>query len=197
MAVRIGAGSVSRRLSERARAASSAGIDTNADMFGRLRQMVEQITQAVTAASQVAEDAQTQTGAEATKTGRIVFGYNVSVGLDGLHVEPFGDVQPAEAARAAHTRRKDRAPPPAPASRAPIVDVFEEDGAVRIVAELPGVSDADITCHLSGLELHISTAGSHRYGKIVQLPWLADMTSLTQRCQNGILEVRLTQVAVP
>jgi HSP20 family protein len=190
MPPRNGPGSVSRRLSERARQApaeQAAPDNATGDIFGRLRQMVDHITQAVSAASAA-------NGAQATETGKqasVVFGYNLSMGLDGLKMEPFGDV----AAQAG--RKRPDAKSPQAASRAPIVDVFDNDGVVTVIAELPGVAEADITCKLDGTQLHIATSGAHRYAKTVTLPGGLDAATLTRSCRNGILDVRIVRKAAP
>jgi HSP20 family protein len=120
--------------------------------------------------------------ASAAGPGRAVFGYTVRMGLDGLRAEPFGDLPPEESGQA---------PPRAAASRAPIVDVFEEEAELRILAELPGVSGEEVSCTLSAGTLHIATTGETRYSKAIDLPVPVVAGSLTQSCRNGILEVRL------
>jgi HSP20 family molecular chaperone IbpA len=204
---RIRAGSVSRRLSERARAADSGRADAMpADdaswgqgaglLFSRLRQAVEQIAQAARDAAPPDGEA---TPGEAAGTGftlggrqaKMVFGYTVTTGLDGVRAEPFGDL-PQAAARPGSKRPA----PPAPASRAPIVDVFEEPGHICVIAELPGVAAEEVRCDVTGLSLRIATQGDHRYEKIITLPGPVDAASLVQGCRNGILEIRLAR-AVP
>jgi HSP20 family molecular chaperone IbpA len=217
---RIKGGSVSRRLSEQARARASAapsdaasggtyaaGIDGAAHgvgaLFARLRDVVEQLTQTAGATGEAAADTAAgpkESGASFSlggREGRMVFGYTIRMGADGVRAEPFGDVAtpgPA-AARAPH-----EAPPPAKpaaAARAPIVDVFEEAGLVTIIAELPGAAETDTSCTLDGAVLRIAATGAHAYEKTVTLPPGLDPGSLTQSLRNGILEVRLSRKPAP
>jgi HSP20 family molecular chaperone IbpA len=123
------------------------------------------------------------------KSGRAVFGYTVRVGLDGLRAEPFGDSPPVRKAPAGS------AAPAGAAARAPITDVFEEEGAIRVIAELPGVTADAVRCAVQGQTLRIETTGRPGFAKSVDLPAPVDPASLTQTCRNGILDVRLTKAA--
>ena len=139
------------------------------------------------------------------KQDRAVFGYTVQVGLDGLKAQRFGDMPPARRAAAkttATTATKTTNPRPAPepaamAPRAPIVDLFEEDGGICIVAELPGADGADVQCTLLDNCLVIETTGQHMYRKSIPLTVAVDPASLASACRNGILEVRLRLAASP
>jgi hypothetical protein len=213
---RIKGGTVSRRLSERARAgASEAPSDGTSDgriddavhgvgaLFARLRDVVEQLTQT---AGEAAKDAAPgapgakESGASFTlggREGRVVFGYTIRMGADGVRAEPFGDVATPSDAAAPPPRAQPARAKPAPAARAPIVDVFEDAGLVTIIAELPGAAEADISCTLDGLSLRIVAIGAHPYEKTVALPPGLNPASLTQSLRNGILEVRLSRSAAP
>ena len=74
----------------------------------------------------------------------------------------------------------------------PLVDVFDENDHLRIVAELPGVQESDIRTEVKGDKLTIS-AGIHnrKYHKEVPLHVAveAEPTKLTYK--NGILEIKL------
>jgi HSP20 family protein len=104
-----------------------------------------------------------------------------------MRAEPFGDAMPAAG----------QAPRGAAAPRAPIVDVFEEECEIRVVAELPGAASADVACTLNGGTLCIATQGAARYEKTIALPAPVEPGSLQQSCHNGILEVRLRRAVAP
>jgi HSP20 family protein len=193
--------SIARLLSERARAgepdANAHHVDiaalggTASEILGHLKDVFEKVVQATEAVEQGERgDVPFTLGG---KQGRVVFGYNMRMGLDGLKAEPFGDIPPARPkAEAAQT----------PAARAPIVDVFEEADTLRIVAELPGVSAEDVSCALDGdtlvIETRRGTGDSGQgpvYGKRVVLPAPVDPASLVQACRNGILEIRLNRAS--
>jgi HSP20 family protein len=124
---------------------------------------------------------------------RAVFGYTVRLGLDGLRAERFGDA-PEPAGRPSQT---DVSANLKPAARAPIVDIFDEGGQVRVVAELPGASAHDVMCTLDGNTLQIETTSAPLYRKALLLPVSVDPNSLQHSCYNGILEVRLRRDTAP
>jgi HSP20 family protein len=190
-------GSISRRLSERARQGETSGSLPSLES-SPLRTFFEKLAEAAQALG-AGESATTEQAGQIPfniggKQGSVVFGYKVRMGLDGLRAEAFGDPppQPGPAKTAAAAIKKQE-----PAARAPIVDVFEDSDGIRIVAELPGVTAQDCICTLQDGALHIATLGAHRYGKIIPLPAPVDPESLLHTCQNGILDVRLRRAPRP
>jgi HSP20 family protein len=194
--------SLSRHLSERARAAGADAAPTAADIaglgesaaeiFGRLKDVFEQVVQAAGSPAPQADAPAHQEGdipfTLGGKQGRMVFGYTMRMGLDGLKAEPFGDIPHSASKKATASSR--------PAARAPIVDVFEEADQIRIVAELPGVASEDVACTLEGNTLQIETRKPPRYSKSLALPCPVNPASLVQSCSNGILEIRINRAAV-
>lgn len=76
--------------------------------------------------------------------------------------------------------------------REPIVDLFDEKGSIRLIAELPGVSDEGLTIELKGDILNLNAAGKERqYAKEILLPYPVKKESLQKSFRNGILEIRL------
>lgn len=73
----------------------------------------------------------------------------------------------------------------------PIVDVFDENGSVLIVAELPGVAGSEIEASADGDILSLTTMGKRRYAKEILLPAAVDPATLTSAMTNGILEIRV------
>jgi HSP20 family protein len=116
-----------------------------------------------------------------SKGARMVFGYTLRMGLDGVSAEPFGDVPDTAAT------------PAAQAARQPIVEVFEEPGSIVVVAELPGADPASLVCRVEGRTLLIEAGGARRYRKQVALPAAVRPGEPRQNFQNGILEVRLAR----
>jgi HSP20 family protein len=182
--------SVARRMSERARAARAESAAPDPDLLGggfagmveALRGLVTQLAAAAQHGTGASADAGASTVDFAGGKGRMVFGYTLRMGQDGVSAEPFGDL-PAEKATA-----------PAPA-RQPIVDVFEDGGFVVVVAELPGADPASIVCRAAPRSLTIEAGGARRYRKELALPAEVRPAGLKHSFQNGILEVRLERVA--
>ncbi len=76
--------------------------------------------------------------------------------------------------------------------REPIVDLFDEKSHVRLIAELPGVSDEGLSIELKGDILNLNAAGKERqYAKEILLPCPVKQESLQKSFHNGILEITI------
>ena len=85
-------------------------------------------------------------------------------------------------------------PPTAPSieEKESIVDVFEEEDHIKIMAELPGVEERDVNLKIEGDVLTISAETSARkYYKEVKLPTSVEKDSVESKYRNGILEIKL------
>ena len=134
-----------------------------------------------------------ETGGELHKTGEIrgkddrlrgVFGVNIKVGLgdEGVKIEPFGNVR----------KDKETGRPVVHEVREPMVDVFDEQDHVLLVAEMPGVSETDVHVELKDDILTLAAArGDTKYRKEVLLPRAFTAAQMTHICRNGILKVKL------
>lgn len=75
-----------------------------------------------------------------------------------------------------------------PKYRAPFVEAVVEGDRVKVVAELPGVDEADIEVRVSGLELAISAEhGEIAYYKRVVLPFAVSTQIQDFNFKNGVL----------
>jgi HSP20 family protein len=135
----------------------------------------------------LAEDGEKQTersGSVKSDDGRVVYGFSVRTGIGGVpKVERFGNV-----------RSSDDGPVVNPV-REPLIDIFDEDDAILLVAELPGVADDEITIDIQGDVFALETTGERRYAREVLLPAPVNPASIQRTYRNGILEVRLTRAA--
>ncbi len=113
--------------------------------------------------------------------GPYVYGFSISIGPDGKPViREFGNVRPT------------RFGPRFVEEREPLVDVYEEDDEIVVVAELPGVEKEDIDLNATERELVISVDTEKRkYYKRLELPAEVDPKSAKASYKNGVLEVRL------
>ncbi|MFB6490931.1 MAG: archaeal heat shock protein Hsp20 [Thermoproteus sp. AZ2] len=76
----------------------------------------------------------------------------------------------------------------------PLTDVVEDDGKIRVVAEMPGVDKEDIKVRLSedNKVLIISASGKDRkYYKEIPLPAPVDPNKTKASYRNGVLTVEL------
>jgi len=112
--------------------------------------------------------------------GRGVYGFSVRTGIGGIpHVEHFGNIRSTEEG------------PVVAEVREPLVDLFDEDSEIVIVAELPGVADEEIHIEVQDDILSLETTGERKYAKEILLPQVVEPGSLRRTCRNGVLEVRL------
>jgi HSP20 family protein len=130
-------------------------------------------------------------GEELKKTGefggkelRGVYGFSVKVGgAEGARkvtLEPFGNI-----------KRPPRGAPVVSEEREPIVDLFDEEDHLLVVAELPGVEEKDVKLELHEdiLEINART-GEKKYRKEVLLGKVFEKEKMSFTYRNGILEVR-------
>jgi HSP20 family protein len=129
---------------------------------------------------------------EVFKTGTIrgsgeqvrgIYGFTVKVGLgdQGPRIEPFGNIR--RDARSGRTEVQE--------VREPMVDVFDEEEHLLVLAELPGTSKEDVHIELEDDVLTIAAErGDKKYRKEVLLPRSVPKEKMQVNCNNGVLEIR-------
>ena len=122
------------------------------------------------------------------ENGKGIFGFSVKTlagGEDGpsVRVRPFGNIHKTDKGVAVEEARE------------AMVDLFEEDDRIRIIAELPGVSEDAIKYEIKGDVLNIWTEGQRRYDTEVLLPTEVDSENAESAYKNGILELQLKKKA--
>ena len=75
--------------------------------------------------------------------------------------------------------------------REPLVDVFDEESEIVIVAELAGVGEGEIQIQVHDDVLSLETTGERKYAKEILLTAPVNATTLQEAYKNGILELRL------
>jgi HSP20 family protein len=120
-----------------------------------------------------------------------VFGFSVKMGLggEGVKVEPFGNV----------TRDATTGKAVVDEIREPLVDVFEEDDHVLIIAEMPGIEAEDVKFDLRDDILSLSAQrGDKKYRKEVLLPGgKFRQNQVTVSCKHGIVEMKCMRKQPP
>lgn len=102
-------------------------------------------------------------------------------------VRPFGDIAKIKVQKEARPKG-----PIVEEAREPFVDLFDEGDFIRLVAEMPGVAEANIVCEIQGDDVfQVSTTGKKKYSKELLLPAKVDPKSLVRNYTNGVLEVKL------
>ncbi|AFC98997.1 chaperon, small heat shock protein Hsp20 [Methanocella conradii HZ254] len=79
--------------------------------------------------------------------------------------------------------------------RKPLVDVFDTDKTVQIVAEMPGIEKEDVELNVEGRELEIKASrGDRKYHEFVELPADVDIDTARASYKNGVLDITLNKV---
>lgn len=78
----------------------------------------------------------------------------------------------------------------------PVVDVFDEEDGIVVVAEMPGVAEEDIRVSVTDGVLSLTGARTDgvRFEKRIRLPEGVDLGSLGTTYRNGLLECRLAKL---
>ena len=150
--------------------------------------IVDGIQKLVEAASKLGDSGEiSQTGEFSVpglgEKGKGIFGFSIRTMAggesQGVTVRPFGNIHRTKEGMTVEEDRE------------PVVDVLEEGSRIRVIAELPGVSDGDITYEVAGDVLTISTKGDRRYHAEVLLPGAVEEESVESCYNNGVLELTL------
>jgi len=117
--------------------------------------------------------------------GKGIFGFSIRTMAGGdshaVKIRPFGNIHETKEGLTVEEDRE------------PVVDVLEEGNTIRVIAELPGVSEGDIAHQVTGDILTISTKGDRRYHAEVLLPSRAATEGIECSYNNGVLELKLTR----
>jgi len=131
---------------------------------------------------ELVKETRTATGVR-RQYGPFVYGYSITIGPDGKPViRQFGNILPSALPKGVEVRPE----------REPLVDVIDEDKAVRVVAEIPGVKKEDIDLRVENRTLYIRVDTEMRkYYKEVTLPADIEISGVKASYNNGVLEVTL------
>ena len=113
-----------------------------------------------------------------------VYGVSMKTGPDGKPIiEEFGNV-PKKDKRTADLDEIE-----------PLVDVFDEENEVKVVAEIPGVEKEDINIDASPMEVTLKVdTQKKKYFKEIQLPAEVKTDEHKATYKNGILEITFKKV---
>ena len=163
--------------------AAAAGLFGLENLFGLIGRAVEQLGEA----AQKMEDGKYEKQGEFNVQGlgekaRGVYGVSVKMGLGGKPtVQSFGNIHPTAKG------------PEVSEVREPLVDVFDEDKEVLVVAEMPGAQGSEIAVNVKNKTLTLEAKGTHRYAKTIELPAKVKPEPLRKVYRNGLLEVRFAK----
>jgi len=114
------------------------------------------------------------------KGAKGVYGFSIRTLAGKPVIESFGNIR--ETAKG----------PVVEEVREPIVDVFDEEDHILVIAELPGVSEDKIKIEVTGDILNLTASDTDKkYAKEILLPGKVNPASLKTAYKNGILEITL------
>ena len=145
------------------------------DMFERMREDMDRMMKM----------SQEMHRMEVRKGSPRVYGFSMRIGQDGKPVvREFGNIKgPEKLSVREHG-------PEHPEEREPLVDVFKEKKVVKVVAEMPGVSEKAIKVSVKGKKLTIKAeSGERKYSRTVELPEKVSTKKMKKGYRNGILEL--------
>jgi len=138
--------------------------------------------------------AKMQEKGEISETGEIKGLGGKVKGMYGFNIRTLADGT-AKVEHVGHVVKKTPKGPVVEEVREPIVDVFDEDDHILVVAELPGIEESDIKIEVKGDILTLSAErGEKKYSKEILLHSKVDEKSLTSSYKNGILEIKLKRI---
>jgi HSP20 family protein len=112
---------------------------------------------------------------------KAVYGFSVRMGGGGMpQVEHFGNVKDMGNGAVVEETRE------------PLVDIFDEDDYLLLIAELPGVGSGDIHFEVEGDVLTLyADKGDRKYRKEILLPAAVLAEGATPSFRNGVFELKL------
>ena len=79
--------------------------------------------------------------------------------------------------------------------RDPLIDIFESEELVHVLAELPEIEKEDLLLHATAQNLEIRIIGTSEYSQDIELPSRVDPKSAKANYKNGVLEVTFRRCA--
>lgn len=158
---------------------SGGGMD---GIFRGLTDLIERLGELAEKGKQLSRTGEVQ-WEDNKKDMKGVFGFSVKMGLGGkdVEVQPFGNISKDKATGKSVVHE----------IREPLVDLFDEEDYLLIVAEMPGIEVEDINLDLRDDILTLSaTRKKKKYRKEILLPGVFQKDRITVSCKNGIVEIK-------
>jgi len=121
-------------------------------------------------------------GGKRRVVGPFYYGFSVTIGPDGVpRIREWGNIRPGLGAR-----------PRISEAIEPFVDVIEEEDAVKVVVDMPGVEKEDINVEAAETEVKVSAErGERKYFKVVKLPARVRPETAKASYRNGVLTITI------
>lgn len=73
--------------------------------------------------------------------------------------------------------------------RDPLIDIFESEDLVYVLAELPEIKKEDLLLNATAQNLDLRVIGASEYSQVIEFPVRVDPNSAKASYKNGVLEV--------
>ncbi|GCE06048.1 Hsp20/alpha crystallin family protein [Dictyobacter aurantiacus] len=155
--------------------------------IGFFRGLESLLNTVITVEESAGEQERKYEGEANSLSGRLKTGFSLSVKTNLLDVTTRPSAEPVRVVT--HKSMPGAEPEP-------FVDFFNEQDHVRIIAELQGIEEEHVHTEIQGDIFILSTSGGSRraYSKEIVLPEDMDVSTLTQKYTNGILEIRMDKM---
>jgi HSP20 family protein len=154
-------------------------------VLGNLGSLLEKLTDLAEAGKELSRTGELK-GLDPQGKLRGVYGVSMKFGLGDrgeseVKVEPFGNIRRTPSGEAVVDE-----------IREPLVELYEEEDHLLVLAEIPGASKKNVQINLSRNLLTINACrGEQRYQKEVTLPGTFNPEKMAWDCKNGILHIRI------
>ncbi|MEM5787268.1 MAG: Hsp20/alpha crystallin family protein [Syntrophobacteraceae bacterium] len=152
------------------------------NIFGGLTDLIEKLGELAEKGEELSKVGNLKAD-EKSKGVKGVYGVSVKFGIGGQppKVEPFGNIR--EDIKTGRSVVQE--------VREPIVDVFEEENHILVLAEMPGVEAEDVKVSVNQEILTFSAEREDRkYRKEVLIPGECSADRIRVTCKNGIVEIK-------
>ncbi len=141
------------------------------DIFGDLDEMIERIFESIKMDT---------TDMDEIKSRPFIYGFSLTQRPGGEpEIQEFGNIRPSSHGFEIGERK-------------PLIDVFESEDEVHVIAEMPGVDKKDIKLDATETSLDIrAKTESVEYSEHVDLPVSVDTDSAKASYKNGVLDITL------
>jgi len=146
-------------------------------LFGGISNLVDLASKLSEKSGELKQEGEIKLGKEI----KGMYGFNIRTVVGGTpKIETFGNI------------KKTPKGPVVEEEREPVVDIFDEEDHILIVAELPGVSENDVNFELKGDILKLSAeTGDRKYSKEILLSSKVQENKIESSYKNGILKIKL------
>ena len=149
-------------------------------IFGGVSEIINKLSDVAEKGKSISE-----TGNITDKSDKIkgIFGVSVNFGINGSKpdIKPFGNIHKDEKSGESTVQEV----------REPLVDIFDEDEYILIVAELPGISNKDVKIEIEDdILIFNAKRGEKKYQKEILLSESFTKSQIKTSCNNGVLEIK-------